>query len=282
MKPILRFSCVLFLTLVASACAERDTSAPARPEPAFIAPLSVADEGAVVARVDGVPIHAVWLAAIAKARNLDLNDPAQRTRAIEELVEYAVLFQAAQDTPDLMGDAERIEIELNAVAARANAIVARIGAVDDPDEATLRAEYDQQMALNGDQEYRVSHILFADEETAGQAAAAAQEDARDFAAVQSEFQDRAQQAKDWGWIKLGQVPAEFADALRALKPGETTMQPVQTAYGWHVIHLHETRPFTPPAFEQVREGIRRMIIAKATRSAIDGLKSKSQIEIVSP
>lgn len=240
------------------------------------------DKGAVIARVDGVPIHDVWLNTIAKARNLDLNDPVQRTRAVDELIEYAVLINAARSKPELIDDAARIEIEMNALTARANGVVARVGAVDEPDEAALRAEYDEQAQLNGNLEYKVSHILFADEAIAREANAAALQDGRDFATVQSEFQDRAQQAKEWGWIKLGQVPPEFAAALRSLEPGQTTSAPVQTAYGWHVIHLHETRPFTPPTFEQVREGIRRMIIAKATRAAIDALKSQSRIEIVSP
>ena len=269
-----------FAALTLNGCA--DQSATSVPAETFASPLALSEAGAIVARVDGMPIHEAWLKAVAAGRNLDLNDPAQRSRAIDELVEYATLIKAGGNRPELADDAMRAQIEMNAIVARANAIMAQMGAVEEPDEATLRAEYDEQMQLNGELEYDVSHMLFTNEAVAKEAATDAVKQGGNFAAARSAFKEHARQAEDLGWIKLGQVPAEFAAALRTLQPGQTTAAPVQTSYGWHVIHLRGTRPFTPPPFEQVREGIRRMIIAKANRAAIEALKSQAQVEIVSP
>jgi peptidyl-prolyl cis-trans isomerase C len=252
---------------------------PAAPDAGVSAPLSVPEPGPVVARVDGLPLHQSLLDAIARGRNLDLADPAQRQRALDELVEYAVLVSAARSQPELAGTEFRADIELNALAARANAVLARVGAIADPDEAALRAEYEQQRAVNGELEHAVTHLLFDDEapaiEAAGQVLAG-----QDFPAVQQAFKARAKQATDLGWIKLGQVPPEFARAVSTLQPGQTTPVPVQTSYGWHVIHVRETRPLTMPPFEQVREGIRRMLVANASRAALIGLKDRARIEIV--
>ncbi len=44
----------------------------------------------------------------------------------------------------------------------------------------------------------------------------------------------------------------FADAVKGLKKGEITPQPVQTQFGWHVIQLEDTRDVTPPPFDQVK------------------------------
>lgn len=270
-----------FLVLVALsfvACGNNGPPEAATAADTFVSPLVLADEGPIVARVNGVPIHEAWVTTMARGRNLDLNDPAQRTRAIDELVEYAVLSQAAKSQPELANDATRAEIELNALSARASSVMARVGAAVEPDESALRAEYDQQVSLNGDREYEVSHLLFADEAVALEAAGEAA--GKPFAEVQAAYKDRARQSVDLGWIKLGQVPPEFGAALGTLAAGSTTAAPVQTAYGWHVIHLRETRPFAFPKFEDVREGIRRMLVAKTTRDAVDALKSKATIEIV--
>jgi peptidyl-prolyl cis-trans isomerase C len=266
------------LCLVLAACGA-PAPGPAPSDAGISAPLAVPDPGPVVARVDGMALHQSLLDAIARGRNLDLADPAQRQRALDELVEYAVLVSAAHAQPELAAADVRADIELNALAARANAVLARVGAIADPDEAALRAEYEQQRAVNGELEYAVSHLLVEDEaaaiEAAGQVLAG-----QAFDAVQQAFKDRAKQAIDLGWIKLGQVPPEFAAALRTLQPGQTTPVPVQTSYGWHVIHLRETRPLTMPPFEQLREGIRRMLVANASRAAVVALKERARIEIV--
>lgn len=272
-----RFAPTILIALSLAACSGGDPAAPAQAG-GFASPLPVPDDGAVVARVNGVAIHQVWLDAIARGRNLDLADPAQRMRALDELVEYAVLVDAARHPSGVTAGAVPSEIELNALSARASGIMARIGAASEPDEAALHAEYDAQKALNGDREFDVSHLLFADEAVAREAAGEARE--QTFADVQAGYKDRARQSVDLGWIKLGQVPPEFAAALAKLEVGATTTAPVQTSYGWHVIHLRADRPFTLPPFEEVREGIRRMLVSQATRAAVDSLKEKSQVEIV--
>lgn len=271
---IVPLACLALLPAL-SGCNREPAEAPAE----LSTPLPVPEAGAVVATVNGVAIHEAWLAALARGRGLDLSDAAQRTRALDELIEYAVLSQAARGDEALSSTQTRADIELNALSGRASAILGRLSAEREPDEAALKAEYDQQREVNGDKEYQASHLLFADEATA-LGAAGAVTGGEDFAAVQARFKERAKQAVDLGWIKLGQLPPEFAAALRQLEPGQTTPVPVQTAYGWHLIHLADTRDFTPPPYEQVREGIRRMLLARETRAVIDGLKAQARIEVV--
>lgn len=269
---------VAVLLMLAACMAQPPTPAPEASD-ALALPLTVPDAGAVVARVGGVGIRQAWLDAMARGRGLDLADPQQRARALDELIEYAVLVAAAREHADLAAVDVRAEIELNALAGRANAVLGRLGAASEPDEASMRREYDQQSAINGNLEYKVAHLLFLDQALAAEAGAKLSAD-KDFSAVQNQYRERAQQAIELGWIKLGQVPEPFAAALRELEPGLATPQPVQTQYGWHVIHLYQTRPFQPPGFEQVREGIRRMLVARSTRAVVEGLKAQADIEIL--
>lgn len=280
MKPELPPLLALPLLLLGLAACSSPSQPPGSGD-ALTEPLTVPDAGIVVARVDDIEIRQSWLEALARGRGLDLADSKQRARALDELIEYAVLIGAARRHPELAAGEVRAEIELNALAGRANAILGRLGAVGEPDEASLRREYDEQSAINGDLEYKVAHLLFAEQALASEAGgrlAVAQN--QEFSTIQAEYRDRAQQAVELGWIKLGQVPEAFAEALRGLRPGQTTIEPVQTPYGWHVIHLRETRPFQAPSFEQVREGIRRMLVARSTRELVDALKTESRIDII--
>lgn len=265
------------LAVLLTGCRAEPAAAPGGGEgPAT--PLAVSGAAEVVARVDGVAIDRRWLEALARGRGLDLQDPAQHAQLLDELVEYVVLVEAGRRDPALADPAVRAEIELNALSARASAVMARIAAVEDPGEAALRAEYESQRQINGALEYQVSHLLFADEAVAREAAAALAA-GQSFPALRAAYGDRVRPPVELGWLKLGQLPEGLAGALRDLQPGSTTAEPVQSSYGWHLLHLDGTRPFEAPPFEQVREGIRRMLIAQASRARVDALKAAARIEL---
>ncbi|HJW01788.1 MAG TPA: peptidylprolyl isomerase [Azospira sp.] len=46
---------------------------------------------------------------------------------------------------------------------------------------------------------------------------------------------------DLGWLYPGDTVPEFERAMDSLKPGETTAQPVQSMFGWHLIQVLERR-----------------------------------------
>ena len=50
---------------------------------------------------------------------------------------------------------------------------------------------------------------------------------------------------DLGWFTTARMVKPFGDAVKGLKKGDFTAEPVQTQYGWHIIKLRirATRPF---------------------------------------
>lgn len=46
---------------------------------------------------------------------------------------------------------------------------------------------------------------------------------------------------DLGWLYPGDTVPEFERAMDSLKPGETTSQPIQSMFGWHLIQVLERR-----------------------------------------
>ena len=52
----------------------------------------------------------------------------------------------------------------------------------------------------------------------------------------------------------------FTNAVALLKKGEVTSTPVQTAAGWHVIQLQNTRDRTPPAYDDVKDRLGKIVV----------------------
>lgn len=53
---------------------------------------------------------------------------------------------------------------------------------------------------------------------------------------------------DLGWVQRGQMVAPFDKALFALKDGQTS-DPVETQFGWHIIHVEAIRPRATKPFD---------------------------------
>jgi len=70
----------------------------------------------------------------------------------------------------------------------------------------------------------------------------------------------------------------FGDAVKNLKKGEMTQEPVQTQFGWHVIKLEDTRETAPPPFEQVKQQVTNGVIQKKLQAYVDSLKKTAKID----
>ena len=63
-----------------------------------------------------------------------------------------------------------------------------------------------------------------------------------------------------------------------LKPGQYTHTPVKTQYGWHIIKLEETRDVAAPPFDQVKQRLEQMVLAKKFKTYADELLKTAKVE----
>ncbi len=148
---------------------------------------------------------------------------------------------------------------------------AEIAAGIKPDEEALRKQYEEQKAqgaYDSPEQHRARHILIGVEANAGEAAQAAAKAkaadilqrlkrGADFARLAAEVsQDpiSAKQGGDLGWFGRGVMDKAFEEAVFALAPGQLS-EPVQSALGWHVIKVEESRLAHSKGFEEVRAGL---------------------------
>jgi peptidyl-prolyl cis-trans isomerase D len=104
---------------------------------------------------------------------------------------------------------------------------------------------------------RARHILVADEATA-LSIIEKLKNGEDFAALATKFSTdtgSAANGGDLGWFSKGAMVAEFETAAFALeKPGDYTLTPVKTSYGYHIIQLiaKQDRPLTADQYDAAK------------------------------
>lgn len=86
---------------------------------------------------------------------------------------------------------------------------------------------------------------------------------------------------DLGSFKKGQMVPEFSKAVWSLKPGEMTIKPVKTQFGYHIIYLEEKNPAQAVAYDKVKDKIiatlKQQEFAKKMAQVANELKSKAKI-----
>ncbi|KQT85872.1 peptidylprolyl isomerase [Aurantimonas sp. Leaf443] len=249
------------------------------------APVRAA-EGDVVAKIGNQSITERELAIAASGLGTQFEQlpPEQRKLAVlSALIDIKALAQEAQkeklqDRPDV-----KAEIAFQRERALHNAFFAKNGATAVSDEE-LKARYDKEVAaIPKAEEIHARHILVKTKEEA-EAAIKELDGGADFMTVAKEKSGgpSGPEGGDLGFFGRGQMVPEFEKAAFALKPGEYTKTPVQTQFGFHVIRVEEKRDQQPPAFDQVKEQVRQVVMRERYVNLVRGAREALKVEYVDP
>jgi peptidyl-prolyl cis-trans isomerase C len=156
--------------------------------------------------------------------------------------------------------------------------------VDKISDADARARYDKDIAaLPPQNEVRARHILVKTKEEAEAIIKKLEGGAKfEDLAKESSTDGTAANGGDLGYFTEGQMVPEFEKAAFALKPGEYTKEPVQSQFGFHVIQLEDRRTKQPPAFDQISEQIRSVIMRERYVEMVKKLRDGMKIEYKDP
>jgi peptidyl-prolyl cis-trans isomerase C len=276
--PWIRIATVAAFALVMTACGKGQPAAtpPATDKTAAPAP-------APVATIDGTPIsrleYEIYLKSLLQGRpNTELTAE-QRGQVLDELINMQVLAsQGLKDgvdkDPDVAGRLDVVRMRVLADSESQKYLKDK-----EPTDAELHAEYDTAIQSMDKTEYHARHILVASKELADQAIKKIKGGAKfeDVAKTQSTDGSKTN-GGDLGWFTLTRMAKPFGDAVKTLKKGEMTQEPVQTQFGWHVIKLEDTRETAPPPFDQVKQQVNNGVIQKKLQTYVDGLKKTAKID----
>jgi len=203
----------------------------------------------------------------------------QRAQVLDELISMQLL--ASQATKDAVEKDPDVAARLDVVRMRvlADSESQKYLKDKEPTDAELHAEYDTAIAAMDKTEYHARHILVPTKEQAEQIIKKIKGGAKfdEVAKAQSTDGSKAN-GGDLGWFTLTRMAKPFGDAVKTLKKGEMTQEPVQTQFGWHVIKLEDTRETAPPPFEQVKQQVNNGVIQKKLQAYVDSLKKNAKIE----
>jgi len=83
---------------------------------------------------------------------------------------------------------------------------------------------------------------------------------------------------DLGFFAEGQMVPAFSKAAFALKAGETTDEPVQTQFGWHVIKVEDRRTVQPPSLEKAEPDLRLALSREIGSQLLQELRKSATVE----
>jgi peptidyl-prolyl cis-trans isomerase C len=265
-----RVSTVAVITILLAACGKG--------QQAGVTPAATDKPAAPpVAIVDGTPIsrdaYDDYLKGLLRGKPVSDVTADEKNQVLDQMINMQLIAaQAEKDglekDPDVATRVALLRTQILADAAAQKYVKS-----NEPSDQELHAAYD---AATDKTEYHASHILVPTKEKADQLIKKIKGGAKFEDVAKSDSTDNSKaNGGDLGWFTVARMVKPFGDAVKGLKKGEITTDPVQTQYGWHIIKLEDTRD---APFDQMKGQLTNVIMQKKFQEYIDGLKKTAKIE----
>lgn len=199
----------------------------------------------------------------------DLRSRIREELAIQRMLAQQASRQGLEKTPNVMA-----QVELNRLSVLSKAYLDEYFRRHPITDEAVAADYEKRRKAGEIREYHVRHLSVTSEEQA-----------RDLLKKLRDGADLAQLARDnssdpganlnsgdIGWFRPDIFTDErFADAVAALKKGETTTAPVKTRFGWHIIRVEDgprkVADLTP--YKELKPELQKIMREKMMKRALE-------------
>ncbi len=276
-KKALITSSLLSLALASGSLLAKDEAAPKEAEKT--AATSTADT--VVATVNGEKIMKSTLDGYLGM--LKRSGKADPHAALDDLVATEIALQEAKKS----GILERPDIQKKIEDFKRNVLLTtwtkeKVDTFKITDDEMKKA-YDERVAKLASKEYNARHILLKTEDEA-KAVIKELEGGADFAKLAKEKSTgpSASNGGSLGWFKAQTMVPAFANAVKAMKKGDVSKEPVKTQFGYHVIKVEDSRDAKLPTLESLKPQLQRMLAQKKMLAYMEEQKKTADIKIMLP
>lgn len=262
--------------LLTTATAKEETAAT---KPAAAVADTVTDT--VVATVNGDKIMKStldgYLALLKKSGKVDPQ------AALDDLVATEVALQQAKKS----GIMDRPDIQKKIADFKRNMLLTtwtqeKVKSFKFSDD-DIKSTYDERVAKLASKEYNARHILLKKED---EAKAVIKEIAggADFEKVAKEKSTgpSATNGGSLGWFKSQTMVPAFANAVKEMKKGDVSKDPVKTQFGFHVIKLEDSRDSKLPTLESLKPQLQRVLAQKKMLAFMEEIKKTADIKTMLP
>jgi peptidyl-prolyl cis-trans isomerase C len=263
-------STVAAIALLLTACGKgQQAAAPAAADkPTTTPPVAVVD-GTAISR----EAYDDYLKGLLRGKPVTDVTAEEKNQVLDQMINMQLIaVQAEKDGLDKDPDvATRIALLRTQILA--DAAAQKYVKSNEPSDQDLHAAYD---AATDKTEYHASHILVPTKEKADQLIKKIKGGAKFEDLAKAESTDNSKtNGGDLGWFTTARMVKPFGDAVKGLKKGDFTTDPVQTQYGWHIIKLVDTRD---APFDQMKPQLTNALMQKKFQEYIESLKKTAKIE----
>lgn len=147
----------------------------------------------------------------------------------------------------------------------------------------IKKAYDERVTKLASKEFNARHILVKTEDEA-KAIIKELTDGADFAKLAKEKSTgpSGSNGGSLGWFKAQTMVPAFANAVKAMKKGEVSKEPVKTQFGYHIIKLEDSRDAKLPTIDALKPQLKRVIAQQKMLAYMKELKKTADIKITLP
>ncbi|MGE0118921.1 MAG: peptidylprolyl isomerase [Dongiaceae bacterium] len=274
----------LLAAMLASAAAQETQPAPAPSQSA--PPAASPPPETVVAIINGAKITRADVIASARSlppqyqQQIDAIFPA----LIDRLIDLTLLSDEGREQ-NLQDDSEVKSRVAQFTDQVIQEVVIRRHIETMMTEEAIKARYEKFVAEQPAQtEVHALHILVASEAEAKDVITqlAGGADFSTLAKEKSTDPSAKQNGGDLGYFAAGDMVPEFERVAFALEKGQSSREPVQSQFGWHVIKVIDRREKTPPTLDEARGQIQELLSSELVTSYVTSLRADATIEIFNP
>jgi peptidyl-prolyl cis-trans isomerase C len=244
---------------------------------------AAAQEDKVVATLNGAQITEADMALAEQQLGAQfgrLPEADRRVALLSALIDLKLLADAAVEQKIDQTDEFRKQQEFLRNQALHSAFIEK-NVIEQITDDEVKARYDEEVKkLTMPEEVHARHILVESEDEA-KAIIKQLDDGGNFEEIAKEKSKDGAAANggDLGYFTKGRMVPEFETAAFAIEPGSYSKEPTQTQFGWHVIKVEDKRQQPAPAFEEVSDEVRSVIVREKYVSALKDIRGKADVNI---
>ncbi|MEY8097597.1 peptidylprolyl isomerase [Falsihalocynthiibacter sp. S25ZX9] len=233
--------------------------------------------GTVVATVNGMDItigHMIIARETLPQQYLTLEDGVLFEGILENLIQQNILAQSVKGNVSLRDQTAMDNQTRSYMAGSAVDAVLATAVTQEKLEALFNETY---IGGEPEMEFNAAHILLEKKEEADLVVQLL-DAGSDFAELAREKSTgpSGPNGGNLGWFSKGAMVPAFEEAVIALEDG-TYSAPVESEFGWHVIHRIESRVQDAPTFEDVRDELEAELQQRALAEAVEALEGNAEI-----
>lgn len=209
----------------------------------------------------------------------DVPEAEKRDKLIELLVDMHIFAQEAKKNG--LADSEEFAVRLQLMEARAlrNAYFEQeiLSTITDEE---VKARFETEIGkITPEENVSARHILVEKEDEAKKLIEELQGGA-DFETLAKEHSTgpSGPNGGDLGEFGRGQMVPAFEAVAFSLEKDSISTEPVRTQFGWHIIQVYDKGSAPLPAFEQVEEQIRSMVVGERFTEKLSSLRETYEVK----